>query len=341
MPYFINGNYVGAPMGQAGHQVNIPEHWAMDVIRRRDANLVLAQSCKKMSFVGKKGDTIKHPYLSDLAIYDKVEGSPVNFQSVSENEWQIIIDKYKEVSFSVTDLLALQSQQNLQSEYTERAGYALARDIDNMILAQRAMVVGYTGGVTGTQVLDTGAAITYANIVTAWETLQLNNVPMDAVKLFISVKQMGTLMTKDFFINADYGQGSSVRNGFVGTILGMPVFVSSNLVTNSATGYFNGDKATATADETPGYSTAAPYYPSQTPTLRDGTSLTASPLSAYDADDTAIMAHPDWCVLAYQKMPNIETGRLFERQEDGVIQTHIYGVNGFRPSHAFLINTNE
>jgi hypothetical protein len=171
--------------------------------------------------------------------------------------------------------------------------------------------------------------------------LELANVPRSGIKLLISVKQHKSLLTQDEFINADYRSLSSgvSSGGLVGSVLGIPIYVSNSLSTNSTTGFYNGDSAQgAIASPTPGLTSSA-YFPTQSPALRDGTSVTAATLTA--GYDTAMLLHPDWAKLAMVKEPNVDAEWSTDYQEWHVVQTQVYDCEVYRPDHAVIINSSE
>lgn len=127
----------GSAFDNAKAAVFIPEIWSRDVIRKRDESLVMYPFVSKIDFRGQKGDTIYLPYISNLGVNNKVAGSPVTYQSFSERRWSMVVNRYKEVSFALDKLTEIQAQNDLRSIYTERAGFALARDIEYSILAVR------------------------------------------------------------------------------------------------------------------------------------------------------------------------------------------------------------
>jgi N4-gp56 family major capsid protein len=313
--------------------VFIPEIWSRDVIRKRDESLIMYPFVSRIDFRGQKGDTIYLPFISNMGVNNKVAGSPVTYQSFEENRWQMVVNRYKEVSFAIDKLTEIQAQNDLRSIYTERAGFAMARDIEYSILAERATINGYN---SGSNVLTSGAPLDYTDILAACEILQLANVPMSNWRLVVSPKQHNSLLTQEEFISSDYSSTKSVETGKVGSVLGVPVYVTTSITTNSATGFQNGDNAATSP--TSGMANSL-YFPTQSPRLRDGTSVTASGLTS--GYDTAILCHPDWCKLAMVKMPNIDYEWSVDYQEHHIVQTQIFDCEVFRPDHAVLINTTE
>lgn len=329
--------YEFAPQGtqftNVTSSVFIPEIWKRDVIRRRDDSLVMKGLVSMIDFRGEKGDTIYIPYISDMAVNSKAAGYPVQYQSYLDRRWTMVVNRYKEASFAIDKLLEIQSSHDLRSIYTERAGYALARDIEHAILAERATINGYN---SSSNVITSGAPLDYTDILAAMEILDNANVPREGRKLVISPSQHASLLTQPEFINADYSNEKRVYTGQVGSVLGIPIMVTSSLKVNSTTGLTNGEGATGTP--TPGVASSL-YLPTQAPALRDGTSITYSALTA--GYHTAVLAHPDWCKLAMVKSPNVDAEWSVDYQEWHIVLTQVYDVEVFRPDHAVIINTTE
>jgi N4-gp56 family major capsid protein len=329
--------YEQAPQGtqftNITSSVFIPEIWKRDIIRRRDDSLVMKGCISMIDFRGEKGDTIYIPYVSDMAVNSKVQGYPVTYQSYSDRRWQMVVNRYKEVSFAIDKLLEIQSSHDLRSIYTERAGFALARDIEHAILAERATINGYN---SASNVITSGAPLDYTDILAASEILDNLNIPREGRKLIISPSQHASLLTQPEFINADYSSEKRVETGRVGSCLGIPIMMTSSLKVNSTSGFVNGEGATGSP--TAGMSGSL-YYPTQSPALRDGTSVTASALTA--GYHTAMLIHPDWAKLAMVKSPNVDYDWSVDYQEHHIVLTQIYDVECYRPDHAVLINTTE
>ena len=278
-----------------------------------------------MDFRGNKGDTIYLPYISNFSVNNKVSGQPVEFQSWSEERWQMIINRYREVSFALDKMTEIQSQNDLRSIYTERAGFALSRDIEYAILAERATINGYN---TASNVITSGAPLDYTDILAGIEILELANVPLKSIRLVISPKQHASLLTQDEFISNDYsrisGLGTGSR-GLVGVIqsLGVPVYVTTSLGTNDTDGFFNGDSDAGSP--TPGM-TSSFYYPTQSPALRDGTSVTADMGVSYSTLKLAKDKHD--IVMATRRPIDMEDENrerlvMIKLKSQKTIETHI------------------
>lgn len=216
----------------------IPEVWSPEVLRATEAALVMAPLVKRFdSLVTGKGDTIHVPNLSNLSANDKSASTQVTLQSPTETEVQILINKHKETSFLVEDLTKVQSQYDLMSEYTTKAGYAIAKQVDTDLLGE------YTN-LTTTDVGTYGIDITDAVLLQALETLDLNNVPFEDRYLVVYPTQKTKLLSIDKFVKADfmgeYQKPTMVRKGpnsrfLWGDIYGVPVYYTTQVVQTAGT----------------------------------------------------------------------------------------------------------
>jgi len=323
----------GVPFSNATSGVFIPEVWSTDVIRYRDANFAAKELVSMINFAGNKGDTIFMPFISRLAVEAKTAGNPVTYQALSEKRWSMMVKRYKDVAFALDKLLEIQANVNLRAEYTREAGYALARDMDNAVLAERATINGFN---SGSNVITSSVPLSFADILSAYEILLQNNVPTAELVLLMSPLQWTSLISDPLLSNKDFTKGGSIESGQPLSPLGISMKMSTNIGLNSTTGYTNGENGASSP--TPGMS-ISPYFPTQSPELRSGTSVTASALTANY--HTAILAHKDWCKMAIQKTPSVDYEWSVDYQEHHIVMTQIYDVKVFRPDHAVIINTDE
>jgi len=145
----------------------------------------------------------------------------------------------------------------MRNFYTSDAGYALAKQVDTDLIQLGRSANGgtadsarYTGGFIGgdgtttfdyTANTNTGnaSALTDAAIRRTIQRLDDSDVPMDGRFFVIPPSSRNTLMglsryTEQAFVG-ESGSGNTIRNGEVGNLYGMGVFVSSNADHASAT----------------------------------------------------------------------------------------------------------
>jgi N4-gp56 family major capsid protein len=234
----------------------IPEIWSDEIAAAYKKNLVAANLIKKMSFKGKKGDTVHIPVPTRGTASAKAASTQVTLIAATEGVVDISINKHYEYSRLIEDIVEAQALSSLRSFYTDDAGYALAKQIDSDIIQLGRLANGgstgarygsaYIGG-DGTTAFDytantnTGnaSALTDAAIRRTIQRLDDQDVPMDGRFFIIPPSSRNTLMglaryTEQAFVG-EAGSGNTIRNGEVGNLYGMGVFVSSNADSASAT----------------------------------------------------------------------------------------------------------
>ena len=224
----------------------IPEIWSDEVIAAYKSNLVMAPLVTKMSFKGKKGDTLHIPKPARGEAKAKTTETQVTLQAATESEVQVLINKHFEYSRLIEDITEVQALASLRKFYTADAGYALAKQVDTDLLRLGRNVKGgngtiaYDKAVIGSDgsTLYTGsneAALTDAAIRKVIQTLDDADVPMDGRYLVIPPVARNTMMglarfTEQAF-TGDAGNGNTIRNGMIGDVYGVKVFVSTNCET--------------------------------------------------------------------------------------------------------------
>jgi N4-gp56 family major capsid protein len=229
----------------------IPEIWSDEIIATYKKNLVLANLVKKMSFKGKKGDTVHIPAPTRGDASVKAASTQVTLIAATESEVVVTIDKHYEYSRLIEDIVEAQALSSLRNFYTEDAGYALARQVDTSLIQLGRGVQGgggtaaYSGAFSGADgttayvaAANTGlGAITDAAIRRSIQRLDDNDIPMDGRFLSIPPSTRNTLMglaryTEQAFVG-EVGGNNTIRTGEIGNLYGVPVFVTSNADTTS------------------------------------------------------------------------------------------------------------
>ena len=230
----------------------IPEIWSDEIVATYKKNLVLANLIKKMSFKGKKGDSVHIPAPIRGSASVKAASAQVTLIAGTELEIVATIDQHYEYSRLIEDIVETQALASLRNFYTEDAGYALARQVDTSLLQLGRGVNGgsngtaaYGGGFSGADgttsyvaAANTGlGALTDAAIRRSIQRLDDQDVPMDGRFLIVPPSTRNTLMgiarfTEQAFVG-EMGSGNTIRNGEIGNVYGVPVFVTSNAETTT------------------------------------------------------------------------------------------------------------
>jgi N4-gp56 family major capsid protein len=229
----------------------IPEIWSDEIIATYKKNLVLANLIKKMSFKGKKGDSLHIPAPVRGSASVKASSTQVTLVAGTATEVIVTIDQHYEYSRLIEDIVEAQALASLRNFYTEDAGYALARQVDTALIQLGRGVQGGTGttaysgalsGADGTTAYVAGAntgigALSDAAIRRSIQRLDDNDVPMDGRFLMVPPSSRNTLMgiarfTEQAFVG-EVGSSNTIRNGEIGNVYGIPVFVTNNADTTS------------------------------------------------------------------------------------------------------------
>ena len=230
--------------------VFIPEIWSDEVIAAYKQNLVMANLVSKMSFKGKKGDTLHIPKPTRGAASAKAASTAVTLIAATETEVQVIVNQHFEYSRFIEDIAEVQALSSMRRFYTSDAGYALGKQVDTSIINlgsglqggsgttayNKAVLAGdgstpYVAGTTA------GTALTDAGIRKMIQTLDDADVPMDGRSIVLPPVGRNVMMgiarfTEQSFVG-DTGSGNTIHNGRIGDVYGMMVYVSTNAATPS------------------------------------------------------------------------------------------------------------
>jgi hypothetical protein len=236
----------------------IPEIWSDEIIAAYKQNLVAANMFSKMSFKGKKGDTLHIPKPTRGAASVKAASTQVTLIAATETEIQVLINKHYEYSRLIEDIVETQALASLRKFYTDDAGYALAKQVDtDLIQLGRAVgsgtaystaasttnaFIGSNGTTVYNSTSSNAAALADEGIRRSIQRLDDADVPMTDRCLIVPPTTRNTLMglarfTEQAFVG-DVGSSNTIRNGMIGDLYGVKAYVSTNADTaagNSAT----------------------------------------------------------------------------------------------------------
>lgn len=235
----------------------VRELWTDEVSAAYKINLVMPQLVITMPFTGKKGDTVHIPAPTRGDASAKAAETQVTLIAAQEVQKQYLIDQHWEYSRLIEDIVKVQADDTMRAFYTDDAGYALAKKIDSVLHTQGAKFAGnhsaptvegtnYSKAVVGTP--SAGALVTWSTSANAnagnastltdegirlmIRELDDNDVPGNGRVLVIPpVEKKNLLGISRFTEQAFVGEGQSIRNGYVGDLYGVTVYVSTNCPT--------------------------------------------------------------------------------------------------------------
>lgn len=201
------------------------------------------------------GDTVNIRKVPTVTISDYSVNSPINYQDVSDELIQLNINQAKYYAFKVDYIDDYQSDIALIDTITQDASMQMAVKVDQSVLQSiysdvaTANTIG--GGSTGivptigdatygidlsglwnTTAASGGNSLLLTPLMQAGQVLDTNNVPRDGQRFAVVTPEYARYLKqsdlKSVLITGD--SESPLRNGYVGEIDGMKLYVSTNLL---------------------------------------------------------------------------------------------------------------
>ena len=206
-----------------------PDVWSKQVLRATESNLVIATSVnREFEADATVGKSVKVASIGNLAARAKAENTAITYETVAETATTIVLNIWTYAALGIEDIVKVQSNVDLQSEYQRKLGYAVAKDIDTKLASDFA---GFS------QVVGTlGTAATDANVLAAIKLLDDGDVPEEDRFFVMSPAEKISKLALDRWSNALYiGTGNMpVKNGNLGDMYGLNLKVTTNLVKPAA-----------------------------------------------------------------------------------------------------------
>jgi len=295
----------------------IPEIWSDEVIAAYQKNLVLANLVNKMTMKGKKGDTLHIPKPTRGIASAKTANNAVRIQADTETEVNVVIDQHFEYSRFIEDIVEVQALASLRRFYTEDAGYALAKKIDDTLFdlgksfgngdasdwTHSNSYYSNAGTALGLYAEDTVASTsTFTDVVfrALIKLMDDQDTPMDGRFFVVPPSIRQAIMGIDRYNSSDFVDGRGVNNGQIGSLYGIDIYVSSNVpvIETDANNSAGGDVK------------------------------------------AAILAHRDTMVLAEQMSVRSQTQYKQEYLSTLYTADTLYGVKVVRPETGFVLAVN-
>jgi HK97 family phage major capsid protein len=294
----------------------IPEIWSDEVIAAYKKSLVLANLVNKMTMKGKKGDTLHIPKPTRGVATAKAANTTVTIQADTETEVLVSIDQHFEYSRFIEDIVEVQALASLRRFYTDDAGYALAKKVDDTLFTlsktfgngtttyihSNSYYIDVSTGLTA-YAADTvvpADVFTDAGFRALIKLMDDADTPMDGRFFAVPPSLRAAIMGIDRYNSSDFVDGRGVNNGQIGQLYGIDIYVSSNcpIIETDANNSVGGDVK------------------------------------------AAILAHRDTMVLAEQMSVRSQTQYKQEYLSTLYTADTLYGVKVVRPETGFVLAVN-
>lgn len=317
----------------------IPEIWSDEVIATYKQKLVLGNLVTPVSFKGKKGDTLHIPVPGRGTPSLKAANTQVTLIADTATEVQVLINRHFEYSKLYEDIAEMQALSSMRKFYTNDAGYALAKRVDQDLhllgagfnggsiagatnLYEKAVIGGDGSTLFSGATPGNGTALTDAGLRKAIQTLEDQDMSSDELSLVIPPVEANVLRSISRFTEQAFvGSGDVIKTGRLGNLYGVEVFVSTNCP------WIHVNSVTSTQSVT--FSSAAPTGASFTDEF--GLTVDWNTSSPTDTKYRAMMLlHKDALCLATQQ--DIRSQAQYKQEYLGTLVTSdtVYGTKELR-----------
>jgi hypothetical protein len=193
-----------------------------DIAYMELAKAAVSPSVTNMTWVSPGGaaEAIRIPRFNyDESFIAAVTGLADNPSDVSEASMVLNLDRHKGFFYQIKYIEEEKSNVGLGEAVLRQRSAALASVVDADVLA---LTAGFTQILSG--------QCNKATLVSAIELLNEANAPQTDRVLVVNPDSYSDLLNTDDFIRADgVGDGTSMKTGQIGQVLGLDVFLSNNL----------------------------------------------------------------------------------------------------------------
>lgn len=210
------------------HAQFLPNKWAKMALVARERKLIMGKRVLRYdSELKDGGQTVEIPKVENLTTNAVASDGGFTGQANTNTRYTITVNRWREASVSVPDIVAVQASYQLLELYTKKIGFALASDIETQLLGL------YSG--LANQVGAASVPVTDDVILNAIQLLDEGDSPMEDRTAVFRPASKRTLMKIDKFVDSmrtGLGKGAQIT-GLFGELYGIPIFFSNNVVSSS------------------------------------------------------------------------------------------------------------
>ena len=195
------------------------------------ANTVLARLVNRdwENEVASYGQTVNIISRGALTAQDKAEGSAVTLQQPTDSKVQLTLNKHKEVSILMEDLVRMLNRPDQFAGFIADAVTVIAEQID-------ADIAGLYSGLS--QSVNALAGLSESHFRSARRLLNAAKAPMSQRYAVLNEDADYEFLGIEKVVNSEYAQslGNAAAGAFMGRFMGFDVFMDQKIVTASSEG---------------------------------------------------------------------------------------------------------
>jgi N4-gp56 family major capsid protein len=217
----------------------IPQVWSGTMLRYLDKTLVFAQAgVVNRDYEGDitgMGDTVKINQIGPITIGDYTRNTDIGApETLNSSQTTLVINTAKYFNFQVDDLDQAQTNPKVMEAAMQRAAFALAEKVDEVVAALMAANAGNDLGAVTDLTTVTNA---YLHLVELSVALDEANVPVEGRWVIVPPWYHGLLLQDQRFVGAgSLASDAALLSGQVGEAAGFRILKSNNVV-NDGTDY--------------------------------------------------------------------------------------------------------
>jgi len=203
---------------------------AQEVVRNLDKSFVILPFANTMyeGIIKQKGDTVSIETVPDMAWASATTaGASISAVTFAITKDQLVVDQLATFRRKVSNLEEIQSNLDLAGKIAERMAYSQKDNLEKFFI--KTVVEGtYASNILGSLSTALTSATAYAAVEAVRVALEEQNVNIDSSALFVSPKIASLIRQSSLFEGFREGLDTR-RNGFIGRLAGMEIYVSNNI----------------------------------------------------------------------------------------------------------------
>lgn len=215
------------------HAEFIPEIWAnyaLEAFRKFTVMSALVPRLTDDTFA-RQGDVFHIPSIADLTAGTRTEGSAMTFEAGDASEQTITLNQWQYVAFQITDIAAMQANQDLMALTMDNGMRVLAEKVDLTLLGAYASAGSNIG--TGEVALDKDD---WLDLDKAFND---NSVPFESRVLVMGTKarrEYLSMLTAGTGVSAVHpSAGSAVANAAMPNLYGFQPYLDNQVISTGTT----------------------------------------------------------------------------------------------------------